>query len=139
MLLLTLAMAIAAPMPKESKEPTIVGEWTVETMAMGGKSEPAKFPFKLVFAKDGTFVMDKGPKGPRDVSKYTHDPKKAPAELDVHPPKEFADAGKMLGIYKIEGDSLTIALGVLDERPTKFESPPKSLVTVFVCKRVKKD
>ena len=68
---------------------------------------------------------------------YKLDAKKKPAEIDITPPKED---GTHLGIFKIDGDTLTICMSDkgASERPTKFESPEGSKVMLLTLKRAKK-
>ena len=46
---------------------------------------------------------------------------------------------KMLGIFKLEGDTLKICLAFMGDRPTKLESPDGSLTVLLTLKRTKKE
>ena len=52
----------------------------------------------------------------------------------------MADATqKMVGVYKVDGDTLTIAVSWDKTRPTAFDAPAGSLGHVLTLKRVKRD
>ena len=148
-LILGVAVGLSAPNLKDStkKDTAIVGEWVPESMTMGGKMNlkpPAGMRYE--FTADGQWISRRegaAAKGvPRD---YKLDPKANPPTIDVAPIATapagvaVAAAQPMLGIYKLEGDTLTICFGVNgEERPKTFESPEGSRVMMMVLKRVKK-
>jgi uncharacterized protein (TIGR03067 family) len=74
-----------------------------------------------------------------DEGTFTLDPKMEPKTID-HKVTAGRYKGKtFLGIYKIDGDSLTICEGNPDgERPTEFKSDPKDSIRLLVFKRDKK-
>jgi uncharacterized protein (TIGR03067 family) len=73
-----------------------------------------------------------------ETASYTADPKKEPAEIDVVGPGGKKDP-PILGIFKTDGDTLTLAMSKDGTRPTKFESPAGSRVMVITMKRAKKE
>ena len=120
--------------PKEAGPPALVGEWTVESRVLGGKpvilGEPFQWEFTagglVTFRRDGTLLAE---------SKYTADPTKTPTEFDW----TVVDGQKPLpGIYKVDKDTLLLCVDRAGTRPTKFESPDGSQVTLWTLKRVKK-
>jgi uncharacterized protein (TIGR03067 family) len=138
LLVLTL---VAAPVTKDKDpmkdQPALVGEW------MGEKAEAAGMPLPvpvggmtLEFKADGTLVIKEGAKAPEEAS-YTADPKKE-AEIDLTPPAAGGKAQAMLGIYKVEGDTLTLCLAAGGGRPTKFESAAGNPAMLMTFKRAKK-
>ena len=81
-LLVGLALAVAAPGPKEAPKkdgPTLVGDWVVETVVKGGRPS-AEENSALTFTADGKAVLKE--RGKTIDGTYTSDPKKDPAELD---------------------------------------------------------
>ena len=141
-LLIGLAVVVAAPAPKEApkKEPTIVGEWIGEKAVSGGKELPVPpGGIAMGFNADGTLTLHEGGKGNAKTGSYKVDPKKNPAEIDLVPPADKKD-DTILGIYKLEGDTLTLCFQKgSGERPMKFESPEGDRTVVITMKRVKKD
>ena len=80
-------------------------------------------------------------KGESSSGTYKVDAKKDPAEIDFSISSD-KDNSKMLGLYKVDGDTLTlcfvITLGEKAERPTKIESPAGSNIWLMTFKRAKK-
>jgi uncharacterized protein (TIGR03067 family) len=136
-LALGLAMVLAAPGakdPPKKEMPTIVGQWSMETAKAAGMEIPFPKEYTIDFGTDGRAVAKKAANAEPDPATYTVDTKKSPNEIDL---KESRDR-TMLGIYKIEGDMLTICFAAMGGRPDKFESPAGSMNIVMILKRVKK-
>src|SRR5262245_13302091 len=139
--LVGLAVLVAAPAPKEApkKDPGIVGEWIAEKMVAGGMEMPLPPGGNPTFnfTADGKLIVKEGPKEKPDEASYTVDTKKSPAEIDlIPPPKE--KVGNMPGIFKIDGDTLTICITFMGERPKSFESAGGTTM-LMTLKRAKKD
>jgi uncharacterized protein (TIGR03067 family) len=137
-----LALLVAAPGPKDApkKEPTIVGEWVGEKAVAGGMDLPIpQGGIIFNFTADGKLnVREPGSGKAEEGGSFKIDSKKAPPEIDLIPP-EGRDQPTMLGIYKIDGDTLTLCLQMGSERPTKFESPAGTMTMVMTFHRVKKE
>jgi len=132
-------LALGAPEKDAPKKEalTIVGEWDGEKAVRGGKERPVPDGgIKVTFMADGKMLFKEGNKD-EETGSYKVDAKKNPGEIDISPPKED---GTLKGIFKIEGDTLTICLADKDaaERPTKFESPEGTNVMLVTLKRIKK-
>jgi uncharacterized protein (TIGR03067 family) len=113
------------------------GKWEVVTGKFLGKEVP--LPQGGVHMEfEGDKVKFKEGLKPEEEGTFKVDTTKKPKEIDITPPKE----PKMSGIYKIEGGSLTICIGLPDfkdkdaapKRPSSFEEE-KSFV--FILKRAK--
>ena len=139
--LVGLAVLVAAPAPKEvpKKDPGIIGEWVVQKMVVGGMDLPAPPGGQgtFNFTADGKLIVKEGAKEKPDEATYTVDTKKSPAEIDlIPPPKE--KVGNMPGIFKIDGDTLTICFTFMGERPKSFESAGGTTM-LMTLKRAKND
>ena len=132
--LLVLALAPAAPALKEkaAPEPTVIGEWAPESVTVGGRpSEPGVD--RWVFRADGTWaIIGRGKE--LSAGPLTVDPKAGSGTVDL---ADRAAAGQdNMGRYRVDGDTLTLALGHdWGVRPATVEPGPK--VTIWVLKRVK--
>lgn len=146
-LLIGLALTVAAPAPKETPKkeaPGIVGSWSLEKAEFGGMvlppgAGPGPGDLSLTFNADGTIIASKGGKPEQDNTRYTHDAKKSPAEIDI---TEGRGGGKDMiikGIYKIDGETLTLCMTPMGDRPTKFESAAGGQTIIMTFKRMKKD
>jgi uncharacterized protein (TIGR03067 family) len=138
-LLLGLSLALGAPAkdpPK--KEASVLGEWVPEKMVAGGKEMPApKEKITFGFEADGKLIVTEDKEKP-DVGSYKIDAKANPPRIDLSPP-EGSNEPCLYGIYKLDGDTLTMAVSEKEaDRPTKLESPEGSKVVLLVLKRVKK-
>lgn len=139
--LVGLAVLVAAPAPKDTpkKDPGIVGEWIAQEMVAGGLkvSMPAG-NFTFQFAPDGKLIVKEPTKAKPEESTYSVDAKKTPNEIDLIPlPQEKTPT--MPGIFKIEGDTLTICFTPMGERPKSFESKAGTVTMLLTFNRVKKD
>jgi uncharacterized protein (TIGR03067 family) len=136
-LLLAVGMLTAAADGDAKKDlENLQGTWAVTALVRGGKEAPPATVSKMqmVFAGD-KFTM-KTPGLEDVVVTIKLDPSKKPPAVDLL--KDKSDT--VLGIYRLEGDFLTLATSKPGgkERPTEFESPDGSDVNVFILKRDKK-
>jgi uncharacterized protein (TIGR03067 family) len=145
-LLVALALAVGAPAtkdPPKKEAPSVVGEWAGEKAVQGGQERPVPpGGVSITFTADGKFLVREGKREKPEEGTYKVDTKANPAQIDIMPPEDKAERGNVRGIFKIEGDTLTLCFaGSKDdgERPTKFESPEGSRTMVMTLKRVKKD
>jgi uncharacterized protein (TIGR03067 family) len=140
---LVLAFAVSAPLPKSpAKEaPSVVGEWAVESSVPGDRVKPCPAGVRFTFTTDGRVLVEGGPRATSQRWRYTTDPKKSPAEFDAAVgDTAVADATqKMVGVYKVDGDTLTIAVSWDKARATAFDAPAGPLGHVLTLKRVKRD
>jgi len=139
--LLAVAVTLAAPGGKDKetkKDPaSLLGEWAAESAVEKGRPITLPPGTAWAFTADGKSVLTLGSGGPPPAEgTYKADTTKATAELDV----SAGPKGKPLrGIYKVEGDTLTVCVVEGDaDRPTAFESPAGSKVILLTLKRAKK-
>jgi uncharacterized protein (TIGR03067 family) len=133
-------LAPAAPALKDRppKEPPIIGEWVrVGHTNAGAPVAPDREPHHQVFTADGQWEYSYGGRqGSAGQKTFVTDTRQNPPTIDIHMDK--AGRASYRGVYKVEGDTLTLCLVMGDQdRPKTFESSPDKPTTVWVFKRVK--
>ena len=138
---LTLTVAVAAPLPRDrpkKEPPSVVGEWVrVGHTEAGAAVPPDRETHRQVFTADGRWNYSYGAhKGAAGLT-FVADPRQSPPTIDINPgPGGIPNSYR--GIYKVEGDTLTLCLVSGDrDRPRSFESTPDRPTTIWVFKRVK--
>lgn len=139
---LLLALTLAAPAPKAVSKPAtddhpLIGEWVVESEVSSGKpiAKVGK-PARVTITSDRWKSKVVG----EIECCLTVDSKKDPPQIDFWSPSQGDEKPLTAkGIYKLEGDTLTMYYRLNGERPTKLESLPKSHVYMMSLKRVNKD
>jgi uncharacterized protein (TIGR03067 family) len=102
------------------------GVWAVTSFVREGKEAPQDVAHAIVREVKGDHVVWK-----RDGKNFAGttvvlDPKAVPHAIDVIPDGGPARDQHVLGIYRLEGDTLTICMADADRpRPTRFEAPPE--------------
>jgi uncharacterized protein (TIGR03067 family) len=144
-MLFGLTLAVAAPNLKDPPKtlPTIVGEWEVESLTTNGMLSNTTPGLIYTFTTDGKWLIHRDGQviGATTNRGFTMDQKTNPPSVDLVSNSKAANTLRLVGIFKIEKDTLTIC-GTRQqgaERPTKFESTEGSQITMYVLKRVKKD
>lgn len=142
-LMLGVAILVGAPGLKDppKKDPGIVGEWSLESSSIGGKAAAnAPITMSYQFTADGKWII-KRPDGTVPISprEFKLDPKADPSTIDVEISSKGGLVGRtMLGIWKVDGDTLTIYFSTGDERPKNFTPADGARTMVMVLKRAKK-
>lgn len=118
----------------------LAGKWTIESLTRDGKNEDAAY-------KGGVRVHDGGkysvtpPAGsavPPVEGTFTADAAKTPGTIDMKPGSGRYKGQTLQGIFKLEGDTLTVAFAEPGkDRPAGFESKAGSGVVVVVHKKAK--
>ena len=112
------------------------GVWTCTSATIDGKplAEEAAKNLKLTLTAD-RYKTERGEQVLFD-STYKVDPAKTPAQIDMIGTEGDLKGKAALGIYKLDGDSLTICYVMPGkERPNTFESQPQSGAFLVVWKR----
>src|SRR4051794_18181218 len=142
-LVLGVALGLGAPALKDppKKDASVVGEWEVESVGMNGPPTGVGGLLRYTFTADGKWLIFKaGQELPLagGTRTFTQDPKPNPPAVDLVTTRPGAAAERrLLGIFKVEGDTLTIC-GTRTkgaERPKTFEPGPG--ITFYVLKRAK--
>jgi RNA polymerase sigma factor (sigma-70 family) len=126
----------AADKEKDQKgEENILGAWTVESAEEGGQKAPegAFALAKLIFAADAKITVTQ-PDGAETEGTYKLDPTKKPKEFSYTNHNGLTASG----IYKLEGDTLTVCYDPAGDPPTEFVSKQGTSVRLQVLKREKK-
>ena len=124
--LMALGLPVAAPGLKDpplKSPPSLVGEWAIQKRVVGGQADDVLAGATLAFRADGT----------TDYLGLT----RTPPEMEFAAPLVSSAPGQA-GIFRVEGDTLTLCLTEAGDRPTRFESPTRSRVKLIVLQRVKK-
>lgn len=138
-LLLALALALPVgapalkPAPKAPARNPLVGEWAFQALVADGEAEPNP-GCTLTFAADGYFVAQQD--GRHEGSgRYTSDPSTDPPQVDMD---QEATEGTLKGVWRLEGDTLTICLSEDSRRgrPSAFAAPAGSGYLLATFKRV---
>lgn len=149
-LALTLALAAAALAGAGEKKDdatqadlkAMQGDWAGDSFTRDGAAFPAddaQALFRTVKGDRYTLSRFRKKVG---SGKFTLDATKSPRQIDFHPdaPPKGKPVPPLLGIYKIDGDRITMCYGGPGgKRPAKFEAPEGSGASLVVWVREKKD
>ena len=125
-----------APDPSlERARADLQGIWKWQSAALAGDPFPPAEARLMAMTFKGDQVMPSA--DPTDMATFFPDPSKSPATID------FIDRAKNVdrGIYKIEGDVLTICMSLAQTekpRPTAFESTRANGALLIVMKKTLK-
>jgi uncharacterized protein (TIGR03067 family) len=125
-----------APSAKHDLE-QMQGEWRVVKAVRAGHDAPEDVRAKLSVKIEGNvFILVEQGNAREERAEVTLNPKTEPRQLDLRLKRPGAEPGK--GIYRIEGDTLTLCwVPEGAERPKKFESESGTNVRLLVLKRNK--
>jgi uncharacterized protein (TIGR03067 family) len=118
----------------DDKQP-LEGKWTIESVTKSGKPDDGLKGATREHTGDKYVITPvKGSPSPVAEGTFTIDAEKK--TIDLKPASGNFKGKTLLGIYKLDGDTLTIAFGE-KERPKDIESKDGSGVVVAVMKKAK--
>lgn len=132
------ACAVGLSTAADEKDPT-AGKWVVESVTRDGKAVDAlKGAVREHTGGKYTLTPAKDSKAAPTSGTYKLDLSKTPATIDMAVKGGTYDGKTVLGIAKLDADTLTVAFGEPGkDRPTKFESAAGSGIVVAVHKKAK--
>jgi uncharacterized protein (TIGR03067 family) len=140
-LLFSFSALFAVDLPKDevvlrSDQDQMQGTWKVEKIEYGGMAAPGKEDKMSLVIRDNRMTPHRDGKKEEDEMSFTLEADKQPATIDLKSTriKEMT----IRGIYRIDGDTLTLCLSPQGGRPTKFESKQNTDVVLIVLKRERK-
>lgn len=139
LLSVALAIGVVGLASAEDKKDTTVGKWAVESVTRDGKVADALKGAVREHA-DGKYTLTPatGSKAQPTTGTYKLDASKSPMTIDMMPKGGTYDGKTLLGIAKLDGETLTIAFAEPGkDRPTKFESAEGSGIVLAVYKKAK--
>ena len=106
-------------------------------MFFDGKHFPKNSATKMTFKANKIAVRFETPKDGDYEWTYKLDPSKKPRQIDIVYRMDGKDSKPVLGIFRIENDTLTMCFGE-KERPTDFATKADDGRALFVLKRAAK-
>ena len=118
---------------KKTDSDRIQGSWKIIKVEVEGKPPPAEFVEKGKFVFNGNKVSIYQGDTMMEEATFALDSAKKPPTIDLTATAALGKGKITYGIYRIEGDTLTLCIG--DKRPSEFKAQAE--VGVLQMKRVK--
>jgi uncharacterized protein (TIGR03067 family) len=133
------AFGLASAEDKKDDKTTLQGTWAYESMEWDGKKIAVDQINQTTITFDGDkFTVKVGDKVTM-TGTYKFDPAKSPKTVDATLTEGQGKGNTPLGIYKIDGDTITACIKLTGrERPKEFKTTAQSDTVLVVARRVKK-
>jgi uncharacterized protein (TIGR03067 family) len=137
MLLVSIAFLTFDDAKKDDAE-ALKGKWVAVSIKQGGMSVPDEVVKTFKFSFDGKEYVNSAT-GQSEEGGYKIDSSKSPKTIDFDIKTGNDKGKKQLGIYKLDGDKLTIIAAPAGEtdRPKSLEPEDEAKVLVIVLEREK--
>ena len=114
------------------------GTWAVTSMVREGKEADATVAASIVRVVEGDHIVWKRSGKSFAGTNFDVDATKIPATIDLIPDGGPAQDKRVLGIYRLDGETLTICVADVGQpRPVAFEAGEASKRTLQTFKRIK--
>ena len=139
-LLLSAIGLIAADEPKKDDSETFKGNWSIRSITIDGRAAPEDLVKNFRCQFDEKTYNDKVAGEVIEEGSYTIDASRAPKTIDFDIKKGPKEGKRQLGIYKIDGDRITLVMTQAGStaRPKSFKTEPGDSLVEVVLERVKK-
>ncbi len=129
---------LAADDPKKDDAEAIKGKWVAVSIKAGGFTVPEEAAGSFKFKFDGKEYVNTN-MGQTEEGGYTIDSSKSPKTIDFDIKTGNDKGKKQLGVYKLDGDKLTIVAATAGEteRPKSIEPGANDQVLMIVLQRQK--
>ena len=135
---LSICLALAGCQPRSAApDGALTGAWLLLEINRGGEDINLDHLEGAVRHIDAERYSIEPASGTTITGDYSVDPEARPRTIDMAVHNGRFAGGTLKGIYRVEGDRLTISFGAPgEERPQAFESTPGTQHTVAVHERV---
>jgi uncharacterized protein (TIGR03067 family) len=124
---------------KDKDEKAVQGVWLYESMEWNGKKIPVEQIKESTITIEGDKFTIKRGKEVAQVGTLKYGSIKSQKTFDVTVTEGEGKGTVMLGIYKIDGDSITVCMNYSGtERPTAYKTAEQSESVLVTAKRAKK-
>jgi len=139
-LLLSVIGLIAADGPKKTDDTqAFKGNWSIRSITIDGRAAPEDLVKNFRCHFDEKTYNDTVANEVIEEGGYTIDASMTPKTIDFDIKKGRKEGKRQLGIYKIEGDKITLVMTQAGSttRPKSFKSEPGDSLVEVVLERVK--